>query len=147
MNYARECPLCRRSIALGRDVPIRIEDTNIPSSTLIEVHKQLWLLQELFAKNNQSELLDFMLGCIQRHHRTEIEKWVVSTSNAWSMEENSIKTVLVGNFISDIEFEQYRNHYTEHVDEFIQRCASTLYADNDEDVFSIRMLLPNENRL
>ena len=72
LSYTRECPLCRIFFALGRDVPIRIEDTNKPSSTLLEVHKQLWFLQEHFAKNNQSKMLDFLLECMQRRHRTEV---------------------------------------------------------------------------
>ena len=145
LNYVRECPLCRRYIAFGRDIPIRIEDTNTPSHNLLEVHKQLWLLQELFVRNKQVE---FVLERMQRRHRTEIEKWVVTRSDAWSMEENLVKTVLVGNFITDIEFKQYRDYYTENIYEFLLRCASTLLDDDDDDdVPDLSTLLPNENRL
>ena len=148
LNYARQCPLCRRSLSLGKDVPIQVEDTNQPSDVLLEVHKQLWFLQVLSARtNNQSSLAEFLLECVQRRHRTEIEKWVVTTSDAWSMNESWIKTVLVGNFISNSEFDEYRNYYTENAYEFLQKCALTLHEDeNEDDVPNISTLLPNENR-
>ena len=54
------------------------EDTNQPSDSLIEVHKQLMFLQELSTGNEHRELVDF-LTC------------QCSFAETWSIDANLVK--------------------------------------------------------
>ena len=130
LKHGQNCPECRRIVLLGRDVPILVdEDTNQPSNSSIELHKRLMFLQELSTGNEHRELVDFLMYRTQQRHKMEITSWSVTISEAWNIDANLIKPILVRNAISNAEFEEYSSYYSQNLNEFFSMCLSTGFDD------------------
>ena len=120
LKHGQNCPECRQIVLLGRDVPILVdEDTNQPSNSSIEVHKRY----------EHHELVEFLMYRTQQRHKMEITSWSVFISEAWNIDANLIKPILVRNAISNAEFEEYSSHYSQNLNEFFSMCLSTGFDD------------------
>ena len=103
------------------DFPIDVEKLNIPDEATLEIHRQLTFLDFLSKSRKLNRKENNWFKSIQQRHKREVEKWKIA-ERAWVMEDQFVKTVLIGNFIQKGELNDYCNYFKENLDEFFIKC-------------------------
>ena len=105
LDNSESCAVCRREIKIGsEDLPIQVENLNSPDDVLVELHKQLILLQILNGEKKKDKQIKYWFESVKLRYKKE--EWEVNCYKQWSKDQRFVKLLLVGNFVSEKEMDK-----------------------------------------